>query len=115
LEFILELGIAGAVVILGFILWWLRRSFRAWRDDYKGATLARAGSVAIGVILVHSLVDYPMRTSAMASIFAISCALLLQPRSGNQAVNKEADPGTKLRHLEAYGHQNKPTGTAGLF
>jgi O-antigen ligase len=101
LEFVLELGIAGILLILGFVVWWWRRSLQAWRDDYKGASLARAGSVAIGVVLAHSLVDYPMRTSAIASIFAVGCALLLQPRSRNRAAAREADPSSKLRHLEA--------------
>jgi O-antigen ligase len=101
LEFILELGLAGVLVILGFIVWWLRRSLRAWRDDYKGATLARAGSIVIGIVLVHSLVDYPIRTSAIASIFALACALLLQPRGGNRTTGKEVGPTTNLRHLEA--------------
>jgi len=39
--------------------------------------LARAGSLVVAMILVHSAVDYPLRTVAMTSLFAFACALLV--------------------------------------
>ena len=56
-----------AVLILAFLAWFLSRSLAAWRASFEGSGLARAGSVIIFVILLHSVVDYPLRTSAIAA------------------------------------------------
>jgi len=102
LEVALELGITGILLILAFMLWWGRRSVRAWTADMEGANLARAGSIVIAVVLMHSLVDYPIRTSAIAAVFAMACALLVQPmQSAPQAPRKQRSGGETLRHLEA--------------
>jgi hypothetical protein len=102
LEAVLELGAAGGLLILGFLLWWGRRSYLAWTRDFEGAALARAGSVMIGIILAHSLVDYPIRTAAMVAVFALGCALMVAPlprrRPSEKAEEDEAEP---LRHIEA--------------
>jgi hypothetical protein len=34
----------------------------------------------IGMLLVHSLVDYPLRTSSLGVIAALACALMLAGR-----------------------------------
>ena len=101
LEFVLELGIAGLLLILAFIAWWATALVRVWRSEFPGAALARAGSVVIGVVLLHSIVDYPRRTSAMAAVIALACALLVPaPRRGPEADDAESGGGD-LRHLEA--------------
>jgi len=100
LELVLELGVPGLLIILGFLLWWGRRSFRAWREDFRGADLARAASVIIGVLLLHSAVDYPLRTAALAAIFAMACAFLVAPPARRaRASANQANSGP--RHLEA--------------
>jgi O-antigen ligase len=104
LEVVLELGIPGALLIAAFFFWWLRRSFAAWRSDLRGANLARAGSVIIGIVLMHSIVDYPLRTSAIAAVFAVACAFLVPYASGARRRKPEedgAEAGTGVRHLEA--------------
>ncbi|HYG46988.1 MAG TPA: O-antigen ligase family protein [Allosphingosinicella sp.] len=102
LEAVLELGLAGLLLILGFLFWWARRSYQAWTRDYQGAALARAGSVMIGVVLAHSIVDYPIRTAAIAAIFALGCALMVPPRParGSEEPAPE-DDSAPLRHIEA--------------
>lgn len=102
LEFALELGLAGIALIILFLLWWGSRVLRVWRTDFEGVNLARAGSVIIGVVLLHSLVDYPLRTSAMAAIFAMACALLVPylPPPDRKSRRKTGD-GESLKHLEA--------------
>lgn len=102
-EVALELGAPGLLLILLFLAWWGRRTLRAWRGDFEGASLARAGSVAIGVVLLHSLVDYPIRTAAIAALFAVACAFLVPyvaPRARAEPADS-ADGGGGLRHLEA--------------
>ena len=41
-----------------------------------GAALALAGSMTAGVLMAHSLVDYPLRTPALATLFAFAIGLV---------------------------------------
>jgi O-antigen ligase len=103
LEVALELGLSGILLVLAFVLWWLSRTLQVWRREFPGSALARAGSVVVGVVLLHSLVDYPIRTAAIAALFGCACALLLPPRKIRE--RPEADEGREssegLRHLQA--------------
>jgi O-antigen ligase len=76
-ELALETGIPGIILIILFLIWWGAAVLRAWRvasvDHY-----ARAASIASAAILVHSAVDYPLRTAAISTIFAMCLALLVQ-------------------------------------
>ena len=47
---------------------------RAWRNAV-GGPFSRAASIASAAILVHSLVDFPLRTAAISACFAMCCAL----------------------------------------
>lgn len=101
IEVTLELGLPGALLIFAFILWWARRSVHVWRNEFTGAGLARAGSIIVGIVLLHSLVDYPLRTAAIAALVAAACGLLV-PYSApfaRRAAAKSSDES--LRHLEA--------------
>jgi O-antigen ligase len=103
LEFVLELGLPGLLLILAFIFWWSSRTIHVWRSSYKGGDLGRAGSVVVLVVLLHSVVDYPVRTSAMAVLFAMACALMMpvwSRRSQTGSTPAKAEPGD-LTHLEA--------------
>ena len=87
LELWLETGIVGIILILVFLYWYARDSWRAWISERKlvGASLARAGSTVAGLLLLHSIVDYPLRTTALAVVFAFACAVLNPPRSDRDA------------------------------
>lgn len=101
-EAVLELGAPGILLILGFLFWWGRRSFQAWTRDFEGAALARAGSVMIGIVLAHSIVDYPIRTAAIVAVFAFGCALMVPPMPRRSTAERsEEDPSEPLRHIEA--------------
>lgn len=101
IEFVLELGIAGLLLILAFIAWWAMALVRVWRSEVPGAAMARAASVAIGVVLLHSIVDYPVRTSAIAAVVAFACALLVPAPRREAEPGDAEDPGSDLRHLKA--------------
>jgi O-antigen ligase len=79
-ELALELGVAGIVLMIGFLAWWARAVWYAWRDADAGI-YARAASIATAAILVHSLVDFPLRTAAIDAAFAMSLALLIDRRT----------------------------------
>lgn len=104
LEVALELGAVGILLVLIFLFWFMRRSFAIWRTDVPGALLGRAGSVIIGIVLLHSLVDYPLRTSAIAAVFAAACAFMLPPKSSRVRRSESEDSSEASsgpRHLEA--------------
>jgi O-antigen ligase len=79
LESALESGLAAVLILVGFLAWFAARCRAAWRrPEHPGAAAqARAGSLIIAMILLHSTVDYPLRTVAMATLFAFACALLV--------------------------------------
>jgi O-antigen ligase len=79
LELLLELGAAAVILLILFFIWFVRRAIILWRSQDAAYSFARAGSVAVGIVLVHSLVDYPLRTAAIASVFALSLALMAAP------------------------------------
>lgn len=77
LETWLEAGWPGAILIAAFLVWFTRRTWTAWRGkNCTARDLQMAASIAIGVVLLHSFVDYPLRTETIAVIFAICCGLL---------------------------------------
>jgi O-antigen ligase len=80
LELALELGVGGILLIIAFLAWWARAVWRAWRDADAGI-YARAASIATAAILVHSLVDFPLRTAAIDAAFAMCLALLIDRRA----------------------------------
>ena len=77
LETWLETGWFGMGLVIVFLAWFARRSWAAWRAAISTERdLQRAASIAIGVVLLHSIVDYPLRTETIAVIFALCCAIL---------------------------------------
>ena len=84
LEWWLEAGIMGVVVGGLCVVWLVRQTVRIWRAKTWGTRgidllLARAASLAILLVTVHSLFDYPLRTGAIMAIVAFCCALLTTP------------------------------------
>jgi O-antigen ligase len=84
LELFLETGIMGALLLCLFVIWFGFSSFKLWRRSLADTsafdcTLGRAATVVIGLLLAHSFVDYPMRNVAITAVFAVSCALLIEP------------------------------------
>ena len=100
-EVALELGLAGCIALLAFIAWWAARGWAVWRGEQNGAALARAGSIAIGVVLAHSLVDYPIRTTAIATVVAMAAAFMIQPPAAKSARSRGGSRRGTVRHLDA--------------
>jgi O-antigen ligase len=78
-ELALELGLPGLALILVFLAWWAFAVVGAWKDASR--VFARAASIASAAILVHSLVDFPLRTAAISTCFAMCLALMVVPRA----------------------------------
>jgi len=95
-ELILELGAAGIILILLFLAWWAVAVWRVWRTAEAGP-FARAAAIASAAVLVHSLVDFPLRTAAVAATFGMCLALLADSRAAPPKETKELRRG---RHRE---------------
>ena len=80
LEVWLEAGVVAGILLAVFAVWFGRRALAVWRRQAGGFdidhALARAASLIVLLIGLHSLVDYPLRTSAMMAVTAIACALM---------------------------------------
>lgn len=98
LELWLETGWIGALLLLAFLCWFALASARAWlgRPVAPGALAARAGSIAALALLAHSAVDYPLRTLALASVFAFACASLAAG-SGPEGHARPRSPAARRR------------------
>jgi O-antigen ligase len=109
----LELGLEGGGLtitgLLVFFVWFGRSSFQIWRPGKTGAdaldtALARAGSIVVVLLLLHSIVDYPLRTTAMMVVFALACALLIDskdPTTRPIRVSKPSDLPLRIFSTES--------------
>jgi O-antigen ligase len=85
LELWLNTGAVGLLLAGMFVVWLVLRSLEIWRqappDDASELdwTLARAATIVVGLLIAHSLADYPLRTGAMMAVVAFACALLIEP------------------------------------
>ena len=77
LEWLLETGMPGLALMLAFLVWFALRVKRVWTSDQAG--LGRAASIAIGAVLLHSMVDYPIRTAAVSALCGLCLALMIPP------------------------------------
>lgn len=94
-ELALELGVAGIILVLLFLWWWTARVWAAWREG-EGGPFARAAAIASAAVLVHSLVDFPLRTAAISACFAMCLAFLANRKV---PVQQEVADLRPTRHL----------------
>ena len=107
LELWLETGVMGPVLLCLFTVWLGFSIAKLWRRPATETSafdcaLGRAATVVIGLLMAHSFVDYPMRTEAIMAIFAVCCALVIEPLRGDEGgIRIAAEPGraaVRLRH-----------------
>lgn len=102
LELLLEGGLPALALAVGFLLWFAAAAIPLWRSnpsrDARGTdrTLQRAGCIIVAVLLLHSTLDYPLRTTAIMTLFAFACALTLPP-----APRRSAEPRRSQARLHA--------------
>lgn len=79
LELAVETGLPGIILILLFLAWWGRSTWQMAQSP-AAEQFAFAGAIASAALLLHSAVDYPLRTAAMSAVFAMSLVLIVQSR-----------------------------------
>lgn len=79
LELFLELGWLAVPVLLGFLIWFGWVGWRLLRRSGPGESeallLARLAWVSALLLVLHSCLDYPLRTTALQCVFAMMLAL----------------------------------------
>ena len=100
IEWILETGLFGLLMLMLFLVWWGRRTLGIWQSS-EPDHVARAATIASAAIMAHSLVDYPLRTAAISAIFAACCALMADTRPALRQSGDRRPPMRPTRHVTA--------------
>lgn len=74
IELLIEGGIPALLLLGAFLFWWFGRALEIWRK--AEAHTGKAVTIASAAMLAHSLVDYPLRTTALAGIFAFCISIM---------------------------------------
>lgn len=75
LEIVLETGLLGLLLLFASLAWWLLTSVGVWRSP-SSSEFSRAATIASGALILHSIVDYPLRTAALSSVFAACLGMM---------------------------------------
>jgi hypothetical protein len=62
-------------VLILFVTWWTKAAWRVWKSP-EFDPFAQAAVIASAAILVHSFVDFPLRTAAISACFAMCLGLM---------------------------------------
>ncbi|MGZ2410834.1 O-antigen ligase [Sphingomonas sp. F9_3S_D5_B_2] len=86
IEILLEGGLLGVALLVGFFAILTVATVRLVRKrvELGRALLTLSAVLGIVLILIFSLVDYPLRMPAISCVFAVLCACLLPGRSEGQ-------------------------------
>ena len=119
-EIALEGGVIGIGLMIAFVAWLALQAKAIWRHPRADIRtidilLARAATIALVLIILHSFVDYPLRTDAMMAVLAFSCALLIEPLRGVEVAPRRAMLAEEARDRESALPTAKPrTAAPGL-
>ncbi len=94
LELLLETGIVGIAFTVLFLTWWVVRLRAIWRAQ-EPDPFAQAAVIATAAIMLHSVVDYPLRTAALSALFAACIGLM----SGARPYTRHSRVPSSARHL----------------
>ena len=111
LELYLEAGWPAIAILLLFLAWFSAAAAKVWlspprRSNALDRALACAASLTVFLLLLHSAVDYPLRTTAIATLFALSCALLVEPVPRREA-SESGRPIFDLRRLVTWRRKSR--------
>jgi len=81
-ELWVDVGLIFVVVALAFFVWcwkWTRELFNTGLLAQQQHIVRIVGGLLIFVLCLHSLVDYPLRTTTLSVIFTLACLFFAQP------------------------------------
>jgi hypothetical protein len=95
LELWLTGGAPAIVLAVCFLAWLAASSFKLWSSGQTEApvldlALSQAAPIVIVLLLLHSVVDFPLRIATVSVLFAMACAYLIPRRKIEQAAEMSA-------------------------
>jgi len=85
-EIWLTAGLPGLMLFVAFAGWAAVSAVGVWRKRSFGSAgtltdriLPRAATIVLFLLMIHSFMDYPLRTTTLACLFAFACALIVIP------------------------------------
>lgn len=104
LEALLEMGAPAILMIAAALAWLVWRTIEIWRSESGEERQVRsAASIALGLLAIHSIVDYPLRTGAVAVFAGLCVGLMSASPKGEGRRRREAvkgQNGEASRHVE---------------
>ncbi|MEA3015119.1 MAG: hypothetical protein QOD42_3664 [Sphingomonadales bacterium] len=92
IEVVLEGGVLPIPLILLYLGWFALRAWRLWVGNRHrdSPMLGRAGTAIVAIVLIGSVLDYPLRTPFVAVLFALGSVWMLGPgRRADEPVSFE--------------------------
>ena len=95
LQLVMETGIFGLVFIGCSLFWFGRRFFSVWGKGRGGTTeaLRKFAFISLLAVALHSIVDYPARTPAIAAMLGLCLALISIPDGRPKGQSSKRKPG----------------------
>lgn len=90
LEVVLGGGVPALALVVGALVWYLRASWKVWIADRQKHDLPRIASAIIGLIMIASVVDYPLRTPMMMAVLVCAAAWLAMGQTASEVLEKRA-------------------------
>lgn len=93
-QILIETGGFGLVLLVGFFARWAIAVARSWAPlgprSAFGARAPRAAALITLLLLIHSAVDYPLRTAALSALFAFCIGLMTRASSRRTASTRSS-------------------------
>jgi O-antigen ligase len=107
LELWLEGGLPAALIMIAFVVWYFGTAIRVWRVSRRSGALffERAATIAVGLLLLHSFVEFPLRTPAMASLFGLFAGLIASAPLGARLHSSSSNPIATADPTPAFGRR----------
>ncbi|MFN2101274.1 O-antigen ligase family protein [Altererythrobacter sp. MF3-039] len=96
LEFAIEAGIPGLLVLVAIAGILVHLAIRAWHSQPQLRAAPIFGLTSFILIALHALVDYPLRNMAEACLAGVALGMLVRPRDDNAS----GAPGSGIKSLE---------------
>ena len=91
LELAIEGGVAALLLLAAFLLWWLDTARRTVSIPSKRRRALAWAAVVTGLLLMlSSLVDYPLRTTLLGGLFAAACVELARSTRAQRGRDRPA-------------------------
>lgn len=104
LEIAIEGGLAGMILEAFFIIIVMRVLLKNWWPNGVGQHMPfqRGAIMAVLLLCVHSVVDFPLRTPAMMTLFAFCCGAAMVPTLLSKHTSSQLKPPNRSSQRQAF-------------